>query len=111
MIGNLVKNPEKVNGVDLVRFTLAVQDNYTKADGTRPVEFFNIVAWNKIGENCLKYLTKGSRIGVLGKWQNRQYELSDGTKKTMTELVVSEVEFLNLKPKELEPVDDGSSPF
>lgn len=98
MIGNLVKNPEKVNGVDLVRFTLAVNDNYTKADGTRPVEYFNVVAWNKLGENCLKYLAKGSKIGVLGKWQNRQYEAGDGTQKTITELVASEIEFLSTKP-------------
>lgn len=109
-IGNLVKAPERVNDLDLVRFTIAVQDNYTKADGTRPVEYFRVVAWNKVAENCLKYLDKGSKVGVLGKLQNRQYTTATGEVKYSTEIVALEIEFLSVKQKE-EPVDDGSLPF
>lgn len=115
MIGNLVKAPEKVEGFDLARFTLAVSANYTKEDGTRPVEFFKVVAWNKLAENCLKYLTKGSRVGVCGKMQNRQYTTSTGEERSVTELVASEIEFLNIKKEDdaqqLEPIDDGDLPF
>ena len=113
-IGNMVKDTEKVNDLNLARFTLAVQDNYTKADGTRPTEFFNVVVWDKLADISLKYLTKGSKIGVLGKLQNRQYTTSTGEKRSVIEIVANEIEFISIKPKDepvLEPIDDGSLPF
>lgn len=111
IIGNLVKDPEKINGVDLARFTIAVQDNYTKADGTRPVDYFSVVAWNKLGENCLKFLKKGSKVGISGKLQNRQYETQSGEKRSIIEIVANEVEFLSPKKEELEPIGDEDLPF
>jgi single-strand DNA-binding protein len=72
-------------------------------------------------------LKKGSKIALVGSLQNRSYEDKDGVKRTVTDIVASEVEFLTtnraedeeqeVKPvkKErlsLQPVDsDNDLPF
>ena len=72
-------------------------------------------------------MKKGSKIALVGSLQNRSYEDKDGVKRTVTDIVASEVEFLTtnraeeemqeVKPvkKErlsLQPVDsDNDLPF
>lgn len=120
IIGNLTKEPEKVDGVSstLCKLNVAVNENFTKEDGTRPVQYFNVTVWNKLGDNCLKYLKKGSKVGILGKIQNRSWEDKDGNKRYAQEIVASEIEFLSSpgeKPKEKEMeqiyIPDTELPF
>lgn len=108
--GNLTRDVEKVSD-NLAKFTIAIPEDYEK-DGERPVQFFTVICWNKLAENCLKYLTKGSKVLVEGKLQNRTYE-QDGTKKYITEILAKSVEFLNIKKDEpkLTPIDDNTNPF
>jgi single-strand DNA-binding protein len=123
LIGNLTKDPQKVEGVEktLCKLNLAVNANYTNADGERPVEFFMVSVWNKLAENCLKYLKKGSKIAVVGRMQNRSWEV-DGVKRYAVEVVAEEVEFLSSpktenkqevkqESKKLEPINDEDLPF
>lgn len=96
--GNLVKAPElreTPNGKSVATFSLAVKRDY--GDET---DFFNIVVWGKNGENCAKYLDKGSKVLVVGQLQNRSYTANDGSKRTVMEINASEVEFLTFKEKE-----------
>lgn len=120
LIGNLTKDPEQTttnSGVNVTRFSIAVQRRFENAEGERIADFFNIVAWRGLGDNCFKYLKKGSKVAVLGEIQNRNYEAQDGTKRYVTEIIASEVEFVGAKKTddsqtELTPVeDDGSLPF
>ncbi|MBO7712074.1 MAG: single-stranded DNA-binding protein [Methanobrevibacter sp.] len=108
--GNLTRDVEKVSD-NLAKFTIAIPEDYEK-DGERPVQFFTIICWNKLAENCLKYLTKGSKVLVEGKLQNRTYE-QDGTKKYITEILAKSIEFLVTKKDEpkLTPIDDDKNPF
>ena len=117
--GNLTKDPEKLTTeTTACKFTLAVNETYTKEDGTRPVQYFNVVAWGKLAENCLKYLKKGSKISLFGNPQNRKYE-KDGETKYIFEIVATDIEFMSSKPKEqkeeqkpeLEPIQDDFLPF
>ena len=113
-IGNLTDEPIKIEGVDLVKFSIAVRANFTKADGTRPVDFFNVAVWGKMGENCLKYLHKGNKVAIVGRWQNVTYE-KNGEKKTSSEIVATDIEYLTPKPeKTTDPIFteyDGDCPF
>lgn len=96
--GNLTKAPElreTPNGKSVATFSLAVKRDY--GDET---DFFNIVVWGKNGENCAKYLDKGSKVLVVGQLQNRSYEAKDGSKRTVTEIQANEIEFLTFKEKE-----------
>lgn len=120
LIGNLTKDPQKIDGVEktLCKLNIAVNENYTNADGERPVQFFIVSVWGKYAENCLKYLKKGSKISVVGKMQNRSWEV-DGVKKYAVEILASEIEFLStpqnknteVQDKKLEPVQDDDLPF
>lgn len=133
LIGNLTKDPELAttnSGVAVCRFSIAVQRRFQNADGEREADFFNIVVWRAAGENCAKFLKKGSKCAVIGRLQNSSYEAQDGSKRYTTEVVADEVEFLSSrnsenggdapvepsKPakketSELEPIDDDSLPF
>ncbi len=127
LIGNLTRDPElatTTSGVSVCRFSIAVQRRFSNAEGEREADFFNIVVWRAQGENCHKYLKKGSKCAVIGALQNRSYDANDGTKRTVTEIIAEEVEFLSTKTgvdsadrtdkkevSELEPIDDDSLPF
>ena len=127
LIGNLTRDPElasTTSGVSVCRFSIAVQRRFSNAEGEREADFFNIVVWRAQGENCHKYLKKGSKCAICGSLQNRSYDANDGTKRTITEIVADEVEFLTTKAAdgserqpdrkevaELEPIDDDSLPF
>ena len=126
LIGNLTRDPElstTSSGVSLCRLSLAVSRRFANADGTRETDFFNITVWRNDAENCNKYLNKGSKIAVVGSLQNRTYEV-DGVKRYATDIVASEIEFLNSRSSgdsatrddaepvsDLRPVDDDSLPF
>jgi single-strand DNA-binding protein len=126
LIGNLTKDPElstTTNGVSVCRFAIAVSRKYSNAEGERETDFLNIVVWRNLGENCHKFLKKGSKVGVVGNIQSRSYDATDGTKRYVTEIVAEEVEFLSTKtaddqPKasteevaKIEPIDDDGLPF
>lgn len=126
LIGNLTRDPElstTSSGVSLCRLSLAVSRRFANADGTRETDFFNITVWRNDAENCSRYLNKGSKIAVVGSLQNRTYEV-DGVKRYATDIVASEIEFLNSRSSgdsatrddaepvsDLRPVDDDSLPF
>ena len=57
----------------------------------------NIVAWDRLAENCNTYLHKGSRVIVEGALRSRSYE-KDGERRTAIEVVATDVQFLTPKP-------------
>ena len=102
LIGNLSRDPEeiKVENNTLCKINIAVNENYTNRDGERPVQFFNVSVWGKLAENCLKYLKKGSKVGVVGKIQIRQWEDENNVKRSAIEVIANEIEFLSSGKKE-----------
>lgn len=102
-VGNLSKDPETgatPNGVSVCKLSIAINRDFAKEDGTRDVDFFNVVVWRGLAENCGKYLKKGSKVAIVGKLQNRSYEAKDGTKRNVTEIIAEQVEFLTPKQSE-----------
>lgn len=102
-VGNLSKDPETgetPSGVSVCKFSIAVNRDYTNEDGSRDVDFFNVVTWRNLADNCAKYLKKGSKVAIVGKLQNRQYEAKDGSKRNVTEIIAEQVEFLTPKQSE-----------
>ena len=98
LIGNLTRDPEvseTSSGVPFCRFSVAVNRNFANSEGNREVDFFNITVWRGLAENCGRFLKKGSKVALVGSLQNRSYEDKDGVKRTVTDIVASEVEFLS----------------
>lgn len=103
--GNLTKDPEHSatpNGVSLTKFTIAVSRRFSQ--GEQKADFLNIVTWAGLADNCAKYLHKGSKVGVVGQIQTRQYDDKKGVRRYVTEITADEVEFLSPK------MQDGDSP-
>ena len=100
LIGNLTRDPElteTTSGVALCRFAIAVNRNYGSADGERKTDFFNIVAWRGLGETVARFAKKGNKVAVSGSIELRNYEDSQGVKRTGVDIVAQDVEFLTPK--------------
>ena len=98
IIGRTTKEPEfrqTQNGVSVAIFTIACDRNFKNAQGEKETDFFNIVCWRGLAETVGRYLGKGRLVAVSGRLQNRSYEANDGTKRYITEIVASEVQFLD----------------
>ncbi len=96
LIGNLTKDPEvNVTSNDLTncKFTVAVTRRY----GNKETDYFSVICWRAMAENCGKYLRKGSKVGICGSIQNKNYETSDGVKRYSVEIVAEEVQFLSTR--------------
>lgn len=101
-IGNLTRDlelSETPNGTAVCKFTVAVNRNFTNANGERECDFINVVAWRSLAENCGRFLSKGKKVSVVGSLQTRSYE-SNGEKKYVTEIMADEVEFLSPKDED-----------
>ena len=61
LIGRLTAKQElrtTSNNLSTTRFTLAVNRNFSNANGEREADFISIVAWRKQAENICQYLDK-----------------------------------------------------
>jgi single-strand DNA-binding protein len=128
IVGNLTKDVElrsTQSGKSVASFTVAVQRQF-KVDGQPEADFFPVVVWGVQGENCAKYLSKGKKVAIVGSLQNRSFDDKNENKRSLTEIIASEVEFLTPRSNEPEnhlktaqemfgeqvpPVTDDDVPF
>lgn len=100
LVGRLTKDPEfrtTQKGIDVATFTLAVNRNFTNAQGEREADFINIIVFRRQAENVNNYLSKGKLAGVDGRIQSRSYENQEGRRIFVTEVVADSVQFLEPK--------------
>ncbi|MBN6836284.1 single-stranded DNA-binding protein [Staphylococcus epidermidis] len=100
LVGRLTKDPEfrtTQSGTDVATFTLAVNRNFTNAQGEREADFINIIVFRKQAHNVNNYLSKGKLAGVDGRVQSRSYENQEGRRIFVTEVVADSVQFLEPK--------------
>ena len=101
LIGRLTKDPElkmtENTKREVCQFTIAVNRPYTNEDGERKADFINCVVWDKLAENLAKYQKKGNQIAVEGRIQTRNYDSNDGKKVYVTEIMVSNISYLDTK--------------
>lgn len=109
LIGRLVADPElrfTSSGIPVGNFRLAVDRPFKNQQGERETDFINIVLWRKAAETASKYLSKGSRVGVQGSLQIRQYQNKEGQNRTIAEVVADRFEFLDTKSGGKGPQND-----
>lgn len=75
------------------RFTLAV-DRPRRKDGEQGADFIQITVWDRLAENCGRYLAKGRQVAVQGRIQTGSYTNREGQKVYTTDVVANNVEFL-----------------
>lgn len=102
LMGRLARDPDvrtTQGGKSVARMTLAV-DRRKGADGQQDADFLALIAWEKIADIAANYLHKGSKILVEGRLQSRSYDAQDGSKRYVTEVIVSNLEFCESKRQE-----------
>ena len=113
LIGRLTREPElryvAGTGQAVATFTLAVDRDYVKKDGTRDTDFIDIQAWGKIAETCANYLSKGSLVGVVGQIRRDTYKRTDGTTGVSFRINANSVQFLSPR-KSMQPAMNENAP-
>ena len=99
--GRLVREPEVRysqgnNSMAIAKFTLAV-DRKFKKDGEQNADFINCTAFGKVAEVIEKYVTKGTKIIVEGRWQTGSYKNKDGVTVYTNDCMVESIEFCESK--------------
>ena len=111
LVGRLTKDPDLKytgNGTAVATFTLAVNRNFTSADGTREVDFINCVIWRKPAETLANYARKGTLLGVTGRIQTRSYDNQQGQRVYVTEVVADNFQLLESKKADSSQNTQGS---
>ena len=94
LCGNATRDPElrySTSGRAVASFGLAVNRRYMQNNEWQErVSFFNVVAWSDLGENLAASITKGARVIVTGRLEQREYEDREGNKRSVTEVVADE---------------------
>jgi single-strand DNA-binding protein len=99
LIGNLGKAPEAFNGG--CRLALATDESYKDKNTGQMVpktEWHNITMFGKLGDICLEYLAKGSKVYVEGRLQTDKYQ-KEGVDHYQTKIIANEMQMLDSKPQ------------
>lgn len=101
LMGRLTRDPEVrysqgEKATAVARYALAV-DRKFKRDGEPNADFINCIAFGKNGEFAEKYLHKGIKILIEGRWQSGNYTNKDGQKVYTNDCVVESCEFAESK--------------
>lgn len=109
IVGRLTKDPElryTPAGTAVASFSIASNETYMAGtEKKKKTLFIDITVFGKTGENCSKYLAKGSEVLVEGKLDKNQWE-KDGRKHEKTFINAREVKFMSKKIDK----DAGSGP-
>ena len=106
LIGRLTSNPElKYTGSNKPYTRICVAVNRF-SEGT---DFINVTVWNKQAENVCEYLGKGSLVMVEGSLSVNNYEDSEGNRRTSTEVMAQNVQFLDKKNNSSESEEEQVS--
>src|SRR6266566_4125924 len=102
LIGNLGRDPDlqvTADGTPYTRFSLAVNRIYKTSTGEKreETEWFQIVAWRQLAENCERYLHKGSKVYVEGRLTQRKCTDKQSIERTSVEVIATDVQFLDSK--------------
>lgn len=94
-------------GVNVARFSIAVNRRFKDQNGNYQADFINCVAWRQTGEFISRYFHKGSMIAVVGSIQTRNWEGQDGKRNYATEVVVDEAYFTGSRTESGAPQGNG----
>lgn len=103
LIGNVTRDPElryTPQGSAVATFGVATNRSWKTDSGEirEEAEFHKLVAWNKLAELCAQLCTKGRKIYIEGRIQNRSYTGQDNVQHYITEIVIEDMILLDYKP-------------
>ena len=96
LMGRLTRDPElrtTPSGIQMCRFSVAVDRQYAKQGEERQADFFDVTVWRQTAEFVCKYFTKGRMIHIEGRLQNNNYEDQNGVKHYSNVVIGDQVSF------------------
>jgi len=105
-IGNLTSDPEMrytEGGKSVASFSIAINNGRDKDGDERPPTYIDVVAWERLADNCGEYLRKGRKCAVMGQITVDKYTDSEGVKRVKYRIRANNVEFLS-------PREEGDKP-
>lgn len=96
LMGRLTRDPElrtTQSGIQMCRFSVAVDRQYTKQGEERQADFFDVTVWRSTAEFVCRYFTKGKMIHIEGRLQNNNYTDQNGVKHYATTIIADSVSF------------------
>ena len=97
IVGNTTREPElrfTASGMAATSFSVAVNRKVPGRNGdpgTEAVSFFNVVAYGTLAENVAQSISKGTRVVVTGRLDQRTWDTATGDRRTGYELIADEV--------------------
>ena len=97
LVGNVTRDPELrfiSSGQANCSFGLAVNrrwQNRQTQEWEEATSFFNVVCWREMAENVAESITKGARVVVAGRLEQRSWETDQGEKRSVVEVVADEI--------------------
>ena len=94
LIGNLTRDPEMKGDGDrkVCRMRIAEGNGSMKKESSL---FINVAAFGRQAETCNQYLKKGRQVAVSGRLRFREWEGSDGEKRSEHSIAADRVNFLS----------------
>ena len=95
--GNVTRDPElrfTPSGQAVANFGVAVNrrwQNRQSQEWEEQVSFFDVACWSQLAENVSETLSKGTRVTVTGRLDQRSWETQDGDKRSKVEIVADDV--------------------
>jgi single-strand DNA-binding protein len=97
IVGNLTRDPElrfTPSGQATTSFGVAVNrswQNRQTQEWTEVTSFFDVVCWASLAENVAQSLSRGTRVVVTGRLEQRSWETQEGDKRSKVEIIADEV--------------------
>jgi single-strand DNA-binding protein len=97
VVGNITRDPElrfTPTGQARATFGLAVNrrwQNRQTQEWEEATSFFDVTCWGDLGDNVSESLSKGARVIVTGRLEQRSWETPEGEKRSKVEIIADEV--------------------
>lgn len=127
LVGRITKDVElryiPGSGTAVASFTIAVDRDYAKKDGSRETDFILVEVMGKSAEFCANYLGKGRLVAINGSMRVDNYQTQDGERRTFTKCSAKNVQALDkgkndnqgqsqgLEPQGFQAIDNDDIPF
>ncbi|MDW5471738.1 single-stranded DNA-binding protein [Staphylococcus nepalensis] len=90
-----VKYQVTTSGVQVARFTLAVQRSFKDKNGEYQADFINVIGFKGTAQIANDRLNKGDLCNIHGRMQTRQFENNEGQTVFLTEVVTDNIQLIN----------------
>lgn len=101
LAGNLTRDAELMHNTKtpFMKFGLAVNERKRNENGEWDdvPNFFECVMFGTRAEKLVSWLSKGTKVCVMGRLHQHRWEAEDGSKRQRIEVVVDEFEFMSAR--------------